>query len=332
MLKRLNNPARDGSIDFLRALMALYVIGFLHLMSYTSAPVNIYDNWLVHAITKVALGTFIFLSGWLLAQWKDRLDWRGVMCFYRRRLFRIYPLYLAALIAFIPTWLISPYDAIKAALLISMFDPPPPMTLWFITVLMLFYCVAPLFIKADKRQFLALGLGMFAAMLATHSWFNPIDTRIIIYFPAFLVGIIMRRWIDYSKWHGRGNKILSLVALLTLPLHFANTGTPLIDDLLAIPWTISGSLLAWSLATRYCSILGNHPIIYWLSFSSYAAYLFHRVAFQLAIKLYWPAGSEYPYQIAYLALLIVPTIMVASWFIQFTYDRCQDAAVKILRL
>lgn len=99
-------------IDLLRGLSALYIVGFWHLMNYT-AQFRGYANELTHRTTVVVLGLFVFLSGHLLAQSRLAPGLAGLKRFLTRRLLRIYPLYLAALIllglpaTLIASWLIQ---------------------------------------------------------------------------------------------------------------------------------------------------------------------------------------------------------------------------------
>ncbi len=61
----LSQLPRDGAIDLMRALLVVYVIGYLHLGGYI-ADGQRHVHWATVAITNVVLGTFTFLSGYVL--------------------------------------------------------------------------------------------------------------------------------------------------------------------------------------------------------------------------------------------------------------------------
>lgn len=317
-------PAWDSSLDLLRAVMVLYIVGFWHLLGYTKLPVPLYDNWLTQNLTTMVLGSFVLISGLLLGRSGDKLaGFRGVGRFYLRRLRRIYPLYALALLAFTLVGLANPWDALKAALLVSMFVPEPPMTLWFITMLMSFYLVAPALIRCGDRTFVGRFLGIFAAILAFDTWINPVDTRIITYYPAFGLGIMLGRNPD---WASRLSTPMTWLkaslpcAISGISLTLFKTNVPIWDALLSVLWAMSGPLLLWGISTRYGTALGNYAPIRWLGYASYCMYLFHRVIFWLAQKLVPPViYSEFTAYVLIMGLLIT---IIISWLTQTVYDRC----------
>ncbi|MFL6696444.1 MAG: acyltransferase family protein [Vitreoscilla sp.] len=135
-------PDKSLSVEVLRAGCVLYIVGFWHLMDYTHG-LGGYNNAVTVRLTVIVLGLFTFLSGFLLARAPMRLGRSELKRFYAKRLLRIYPLYLLALLAF---WALGIADrgiALKAALGISMLYGPPPATLWFVTMILVFYLIAP---------------------------------------------------------------------------------------------------------------------------------------------------------------------------------------------
>lgn len=147
---------RNHAIDILRALSVLYIVGYWHLFNYIQGFPH--ANYYTEALTYTILGTFTFASGYLLAGRALGGGVAGLLAFYRRRLLRIYPLYAIALVIFVGIGLVDATIATRAALLVSMLLPPAPPTLWFITMIMSFYLIAPLLINFAERTgvFLAI--------------------------------------------------------------------------------------------------------------------------------------------------------------------------------
>lgn len=188
-------PVRLPWIDGLRAVCALYIVGFWHLMDYVGAWPG-YHNAVTQRLTVMVLGLFVLLSGFLLGQGAVAPGWAGLRRFWSRRLRRIYPLYLLALLAFWGIGLIGLKGVAKAALGLSMVWGPPPPTLWFVTALLVYYAVAPWLIRAlDQGRTAGLAAaGLIAAVLAVlvlgggHG-----DRRLLLYFPAFAAGLALAR-------------------------------------------------------------------------------------------------------------------------------------------
>ena len=82
--------------DWLRAAYIFNIVGFWHLFNYTDAFPAYYKVVTVR-LTVVVLGLFVMLSGYLLGGSRPNLSIAGTWTFYKRRLLRIYPLYVVAL-------------------------------------------------------------------------------------------------------------------------------------------------------------------------------------------------------------------------------------------
>ncbi|MHB8787524.1 MAG: acyltransferase family protein [Thauera sp.] len=93
--------ARDqlGFIIHLRTLSVLYIVGFWHLLNYTSIFPG-YANPVTTRITVVVLGLFCFISGYLCCQQRKHENF-SAKDFYTKKLTRIYLPYLLALCLFL---------------------------------------------------------------------------------------------------------------------------------------------------------------------------------------------------------------------------------------
>lgn len=309
-------PERNFAIDLLRAIMVFYIVGWWHLLAYVGNGVE-HVNWVSNSLTNVVLGSFTFLSGYGLGSSKDGTVKRSIWRFYRRRLARIYPLYLLALALFVVVWLTDPFSALKAAFGLSMFWPEPPMTLWFITMILVFYLLTPGLLRFGPAATGLLALSLWTAFLLFNRLVHAIDTRLLMFFPTFVAGLIWRRFrtMGWARW--------GLIWLLGFLLAFWSTqydkpGSALQSSILSIPAVLTGSVVFLLAAERWGAKLGSTQLIQWIGYASFSIYLFHRVIYTLAFRA-WNPHSEWQ-QLAYLLLFGLPLSLFVGYAIQSTYD------------
>jgi peptidoglycan/LPS O-acetylase OafA/YrhL len=310
---------RNAAIDLLRVLCIEYIVGYWHLIPYTHWLPG-YANALTEALKDMALGTFVLVSGLLLARHGPPARLGDWLCFYRRRLVRLYPLYLLALLLFGALGLASQATILKGALLVSMFAPPAPPTLWFVTMIMVFYLLTPLLIGLadDGRRYLMASLGIVLLWLAYDGFVHAVDSRLLLFFPAFALGVYLQRVrAAYERLERR-----RLYLLLLLPVAFAlglpaEGGFDVPTSLLRAPLVVLGAVLLVIFAERVGARLRS-PVILMLSYASLGVYLFHRPVFELAMALHFPVQG--PYQALYLVGIAVPLTFLVAYAVQKTYD------------
>ena len=315
--KTLTPLPRDGAIDLLRALLIVYVIAYLHLGGYI-ADGRQHVHWATVAITNVVLGTFTFLSGYVLGIWKGPASGAALAHFYGRRLLRIYPLYLLALTGFVLLWLCDLQTAVKAVFSLSMFWPEPPMTLWFVTMIIVCYALAPALLIPSPRRSLLMAAGLWLAMLAFNFGVHEMDPRMLTQFAAFVAGISCRRF-ELRRVAGDHLSLLTAAFSAALIAAIATLHRPLLGALVAVPSVMLGPTLLLAVADRGFGELSRHRIIAFLSYVSFSAYLFHRIVFELVRRLAWPAQEWAQWLV--LLVIGVPTVLMASALIQSGFDR-----------
>ena len=310
-------PEKSLSVEVLRAGCVLYIVGFWHLMDYTHGFGG-YNNAVTVRLTVTVLGLFTFLSGFLLARAPMRLGRSELKRFYAKRLLRIYPLYLLALLAF---WALGIADrgiALKAALGISMLYGPPPTTLWFITMILVFYLIAPLLIalRPAPGRFALASLAVFLLVAAATRTASG-DMRIAQYFPAFALGI----W-----WAGRAQGSSTRAWLPATGAAIAACALSLAFDvdpqysLTAMPLATFGALAVFLLAgrvplspeSRLVRVAGL------LGYASFSMYLFHRVVYKGLHALWDPASGANG--LGYLLLVCLPLVIAVAFLVQSAYD------------
>lgn len=298
-------------VDLLRAFSVLYIVGFWHLMDYTDSWPG-YANGLTNRLTVIVLGLFVFLSGHLLGRSRLAPGVAGLSAFLMRRLTRIYPLYLAALAVFALRGWVDPGTAVKAVLSLSILFGPSPRTLWFITMLLVFYLCAPFLIRAaeNRVKFLAIASGLALCFALAVTLLPQADPRLALYFPAFALGIHGARR-QPPAWPA-----LSLALAAAIALSFVGSA-PTGLNLFCAPLATLAPLAIFMIAQRLA--LPRVRIVEALSYASYAMYLFHRMIYPLVTHV--AAGSI---RLAALLLAGLPAIFAVSWLAQKAYDHALD--------
>jgi peptidoglycan/LPS O-acetylase OafA/YrhL len=305
---------RNHAIDWLRALSVLYIVGYWHLFNYTPG-FTAYFNIYTECLKDVVLGTFTLTSGYLLAT----RPISTITEFYYRRMIRIYPLYIMTLALFLWHGLINSKVMFTGTLLISMFAPPSPPTLWFITMMVIFYLIAPLLIKYANQLIVYIILcGIIMISMANFSIFiQHIDLRILKYFPAFAIGIIMAKNQFISQLIDKYHWLIATLFIIAFWIFPLGKESSLLGIITLIPSTVIGSVIAFIYAKHYLNNFNNH-IITLISYASFCMYLLHRIVFLHLVKLYFP--DTLLLQTIYLFVFGVSITFIVSYFVQKTYD------------
>lgn len=136
---------RNLQFDVARVLSMMWIVFVWHLSEYLDKDVRnilLFDG--AYNVTTVALGTFMFISGYFLSKYKFE-NANDVKQFYLKRLKRFYFLFMLAAITM---WIggMNPENRTLITTLtgLSSFILPQPRTLWFFSMLMFFYFITPL--------------------------------------------------------------------------------------------------------------------------------------------------------------------------------------------
>lgn len=319
----MNN--RDFSLDLLRGLSMLYIVGYWHLFNYTSTFPQYY-NIVTLRITWIILATFTFVSGYFVGLKNIDFNKEGISYFYKNRTLRIYPLYLVALIVFFVFGMANLFTISKAAIAVSMFFKPAPPTLWYVTMLLSFYLISPFLIMVMKNKrttyIWVLYISISIALLIIHYFLRIIDVRVITYFPAFYLGLITSmKGDDYIK-----KSFLAFLLIIGLFASFAfNQNKLQIDWLLSTILVSTGSYYIFMIFKNKISLPKSfHISVSSLAYSSYCMYLFHRPIYMIFKKIYFPDNDIA--QVVYLVFFCLPCIIIASYYTQ----KYQDTIIYLL--
>ena len=310
--------SRDAAIDWMRALSILYIVGFWHLNNYTTA-LPWYRDPPFARVTVLALALFVLISGFLAGRAGTPVTRQTLASYYRRRLIRIYPPYLLALGVFTALGL-SGAPFLPSALMLNMIVPPPPFTLWFMTMIVLFYLAAPFLLAIAIRPARLTGaiIAIWMILFTLDRLVLDIEDRLLVYLPAFAAGILIANHVVPRRL------ILAASALLAVIGYGISLNAPILDpdqSLWMAPWATASAMFT------FVALRGRMPrsrIVEELSLGGFFLYLFHRPIYVVLLKV---SGAQTPWTRELLLVFIgFPAAIVFGILAQRAYD----AAIKSL--
>lgn len=334
---------RDYRFDVARVVCMTYIVAFVHLYAYIYP--NVISANVIPAcaiLCDACLGLFTFISGYLLGK-KYSFGEQGKITvgnFYKKRIIRIIPLFVVSAVAL---WLIhfnGTRATINGLLCISPFVTPRPMTLWYIPVILLCYCITPIISRKTLRSRVRNCLLVFALLLGISKLVPKTDSRLLFNAFFYMVGVISAACFDwkFNCRHGTLAKLLISVLfliLLCLGQLYANFHQnayrtvvagigmfPLlfISEYISKYFFGSDNNIRNGWKGKICRLISL------VSYASMACYMFHRLFFWAGEKIYNPgvAGIKW----VYMAGLVFPVILYLSYLIQKYYDSLVNCYFK----
>ena len=183
---------RKAPIDVMRAVSMLYIVGFWHLLDYTKV-VRWHYNPVTYRLTIGALSLFVLISGFLTGRKDGDLGRGEIWRFYKTRFWRIYLPFVIASGLFLAAGINDTLVLVKGVTLVAMLLAPAPWTLWFVSMIALFYLIAPLLIglRENEVAYIVLCTAIVGAMILYQAETGRMDMRLILYFPCFAAGIFL---------------------------------------------------------------------------------------------------------------------------------------------
>ena len=300
--------------DVGRALCALYIVGFHHVLDYIPHLKDLCGGPLEKSVKIGCLGFFFFCSSLLSSIRHESGSMSDAIAFWKRRAVRIVPLYLLALISFSRPFMLTLSATVGLNNFIPDIDGRNIPTLWFVSQLMVFYFLYPaLRAIRSKRWLAAVCLALEVVFWIGHSRFGW-DRRLWWYFPLYAAGLAFSPFAERRLF-------LSSVAL---SVGFACLTICGMTDVCPIATAFCGCGLLYLVATAMSRAAFSIPFFRFLSFSSMAAYLFHRKLYhRLTAPLASSLGGDSlsPFSLLWMFGLCVPVVFLTGWAIQKGYDR-----------
>ena len=309
-------PTRRVPIDLMRAMSMLYIVGFWHLLDYTKVA-GWHYNPVTYRLTVGALSLFVLISGFLTGRTDGGLARGGIWNFYKTRFWRIYLPFLIASGLFLAAGVSDTFTLVKGVTLVAMLLAPPPLTLWFVNMIVLFYLIAPMLIglRGNEVAYIASCTAIVGAMILYQVETGRIDIRLILYFPCFAAGIFLAGGsLPSSTLSLIG---LALLAALSLVPTLARPSASLEIDPWVAPWLLFGSIAVFVVVMRAGRNLKAPAILTQFSEASFFMYLLHRPLY-LWMQIGWSPSTEREH-VLYLLFVCLPTIAIVAWLCQRAY-------------
>lgn len=337
---RQKTDFRLSEFDFMRSLAIIFiVITHMHLIYETS----FFNNYIFLGIGDWGLIIFFFISGFLL-NYNNEIQTKGdIATFMKKRIKKIYPLYLISLLITYIMFVI--FDFKKASLVYDLsifsfiihivglqgFIPHsyvPNHTflipaMWYISCILWYYLLYSIIVyySKDMKSIIIYACFSMLPFVVMFFEFNLIQFRMFYYYPAFIIGIIS----SIISQENRQNKIKSYLIIGILLI--------LAKVLIAfmIPYDIINSNIIYYflifIGMTYLKMRNHYSlngkcteIVSYVSYSSYAIYLFHFpiLCFFKTLLDYTDGAQEFKSII--LLLFGVPLLFLMSYYIQKKYD------------
>ena len=304
---------RSLAFDAARAIAALHIVCLHHVQDYSRVLHFHIGGRLNSALVIGELAFFFFCSAYLVAR-KTEIDAvADAARFWKRRCVRLLPLFLVALILLpyavpLDLRIIAVVGANNFLPGIEGHNVP---TLWFVSVMVLFYFLFPLLraiqgLPVRAAACVAVEVALFAG---AHRW--GWDARLWWYFPCYAAGLLVAG-IDER-------------ALLRLSLPFAAGFIALLlfgppsPAAFPIATAFCGAGLLFAVANALALVRTARPFFSFIAYASMAMYLFHRPVYHFAKSLGFPPDG--PARLAVLFGICVPAVILLGWLIQRGYDR-----------
>jgi hypothetical protein len=208
---------------------------------------------------------------------------------------------------------------VKAAFLVSMFAPPALPTLWFMTMICLFYVLAPLLAiwSGSARAIIPLTTILWVDIFLFSLDIHKIDTRLLIYLPTFVMGLFL------SRTKQKPSLTPWVLAAIISGLISIRAGSDLADrSLWMMPWALSSAAAVFLISNQR---LPYSRFISLMCEASFFLYLFHRVVF----KVFLATGPmSPPLRTGGLILIALPIAILVGLFGQRVYDRLIDRLLQ----
>lgn len=324
---------RNVGLDMAKCISTLWIVGVWHLTGYLNSTVA--DSNVCGAITMTVLFCFMFVSGMLMHKYEFK-DWNSVKVFYFKRFWRFWilffissvTLYLAGVVVH-KEWFVSMQQLILTICGLSSVFPPIPGTIWFMSMLMLFYILTPI-IRWNKTITYTITSASIVYLLfvTLQVYVNGVDRGLFVYFPAFVLGLItpidrISKFVS-SKGVCLGSLIIWTIIVVS-SMHVANN---VFGILVQILFSLLGTICLLGIGIML-SLVENEIFlksIRFLSYLSLSLYLFHRQVYQGVLFISRGRGVEVNIILMYVIML--PVAILVAYFIQKLYDKTISRVVS----
>ena len=347
--------------DFIR-LIAILLVVFSHTLRVGDLPFD------VTLLGKIGNAVFFFISGYLIYLNNSNIKLKSDICyFYKKRLLRIYPLYILAIVCGLLLSIFlnghvaqSSFEIIVSILGLQMVFYPvlvnDPILFWFIGMIVIFYIIYPIVMylsSGNIKKYIIYSSLFIGLMIPIKVFTGFIGGGVFEYYFVFVAGVIVAWTKLFSSPHVRVINIVSLTVFISSSI-ITLIFQPSIGELEHVQLTLSiviqvGLVMFLRFIHGISTVFVLHMIYSYISpgkwinkliingaFASYAVYLFHGDIFRIINNIMSLGGdlivsllsSPLIYDIV-LILIFIPIVFVISYYIQKGESICM---IKVRRL
>ena len=306
-----------------------YIVGIFHLSQYLGSEYYLNNNVYGNSIMWSCLGTFSLISGYLIGRKYNCETWEDVLFFYKKRVARFYPLFFLSAVLLYTIGFNNLWQTINSLLGLAPFLKPRPLTLWYISMIMVFYFISPVVLNVERvKRSLALFIG-FAVL----SHFIAIDFRFIFNLFFYLTGLCTSSlstkefFNNKKRVNGGGGRFLTTICLIAIYaiMFFLLRENNDIGPYRMLTNTMGVFCLVLFVYMQK-SLLKYEKLITFLAYTSMSCYLFHRFVYWVVLSIFKP--QETLLLAIFMFLVAVPVCFAFSYCIQKMYDRFISKIVK----
>lgn len=315
---KIESKKRVIGFDIARVI-SIIILVLYHSLGYGC---SYYSHSAIRSIAYASLSIFTFLSGFLLATRYD-LQNCTFLDFIKRRLLRIWPLFLFSSVLLCLIGFNSWSNTAKAWLGLSSFWRPAPRTMWYVGLLIFLYIGTLFWAKGGLlKQMIKFAITM-VIIVCMHLVFHKVDPRTFVYTPIYFAGIIIGQY-GYRKFFSfiTTSKYIIMLIMIFVAILFVQIFRFKSNLLLMWVNSIIGMLALmscyvylgekWKNSKRLVSLMSM------LSYATFCIYLFHREVFECLLML-WKPTSQYQ-MIPYLGFCGLAIVIPLAYYIQKGYD------------
>lgn len=333
-----NVNKRDIGFDFVRSVSALWIVCVWHLLAYASPEID-YVTVPISFCSELALSCFMFISGFFLGQ-KDISNFRDVLEFYKKRFWRFYILFfISAIILLIgglfadKMWFQTPQSFISTVLGLSSFVDPSVGTIWFMSMLMMFYIVTPFILFGEKNivRRISVVVILYSLFFVLYYLLPSVDARLFRFFPIYALGLLTPQSFICRVKKSNLIAIISFITCFLLTVFSVKIENQylaiVVSNLLYVVRFYSAILiLIWLIDKINLSGCGGRIelVIGFVSYISLSLYLFHRPIYQVLTIIFSILNNNGVINCGItwciLYFVYVPIVLFLSYIIQKLYD------------
>lgn len=304
---------RNSQLDFVRVFCVLWIVGFWHLQNYVSETFQLKGEVLdlCRNITKVVLACFTFLSGYFLSKYNFS-SVSDIVFFFKKRFGRFFILFFSSVLSMFLMRGCNLSQSFFAICGASLFTSNPIPTLWYFSMLILFYLLTPIFKIKFNENSMNVQIVIIVILFVLFILFA--DRRLYLYLPFYVVGLNLSKN-NFESFMNKKTMVLTAIVLIAF-INFLKMHSLIFEYL----FLICGVTFLLS-----CGYVVYRPktnlIITRLAYSSMCAYLFHRQFYKFTIILMKFFDDNMSFLPLPIALLSVALLFLISYYIQKFYDR-----------